>query len=221
MESNGFLLPDEWGGMSAKDELSATGKTAIARNKPSRPLLDYLNHLEEEGVDLQSKRWIDYGCGRGADVEHLTGRVGEVVGYDPNWTPKLSLHDIGTADIVTCTFVLNVISDEDTRSVALRTAMNLVGQNGRIMVACRSKGEVKSEARKSGWQETSDGGYDLGGYRYQRGFTRKELAELFDNLDYDGWSEGKGLGKGYTALTWQRKPHEAPYYYEYYGLTST
>lgn len=186
-------------------KLHATGKTAIVRNEPSRPLLDYLQRLQDEGVDLKNSKWIDYGCGRGTDVEHLMPLVGEVVGYDPNWTPELSLQDIGTADIVTCTFVLNVISDETERAKALKTAASLVNPNGRLMAACRARWAVGWEARQYEWEETEDGGYNLGNYRYQRGFNRKDLAKLFDSLGCDGWSKGKGMGRRYTALTWQRE----------------
>jgi DNA phosphorothioation-associated putative methyltransferase len=83
-----------------------SANTAMKRNKPSRPLKYLLTNNLVVGTVL------DYGCGRGDDVDHLKHQF-EVHGYDPNFQtakPKKS-------DTVLCTFVLNVLEKKDRQEV--------------------------------------------------------------------------------------------------------
>jgi len=72
--------------------------TAVSRKKPSLPM----QFLEKNGLLVGDV--LDYGCGRGFDVEYY-----KIDGYDPNWFPV----DITKKyDTITCNFVLNVVTEE-------------------------------------------------------------------------------------------------------------
>tara|TARA_Y100000034_G_C6870751_1_gene397515 strand:- start:27 stop:461 length:435 start_codon:yes stop_codon:yes gene_type:complete len=73
-------------------------KTAISRRGLSAPMRWLQDHHRIQG------RALDYGCGRGQDADRLG-----VMKYDPHWHPV----DLGGQffDVITCIYVLNVISD--------------------------------------------------------------------------------------------------------------
>ena len=109
-------------------DLTATWKTARARQTPSKPLLWLLEH----GHLTHQQMILDWGCGKAKDVDFLANQLGwRAVGYDPNIPSELfstlnqklvltnsfppivrssggpiSLHWDG---VVTCTYVLNVL----------------------------------------------------------------------------------------------------------------
>lgn len=94
--------------------------TAIARRKLSSPM----RHLLNRGLILADEhRILDYGCGRGSDVEILREWGHDVDGWDPHWAPGAV--EAGAYDIVTCHFVLNVIDPARERDVlsGILTAM--------------------------------------------------------------------------------------------------
>jgi hypothetical protein len=82
--------------------------TAIRRNGTSRPLALLLaNELVRDG-----DTFLDYGCGHGEDVAHLTELGYEARGWDPHHRPD---GDRSSADVVLCSYVLNVIEDPAER----------------------------------------------------------------------------------------------------------
>lgn len=90
----------------AKQARENAHKTAIKRGKASAPFKRILS----KGFIPKGTRVLDYGCGRGDDVKHLRG----CEGYDPHWRKSLP---IGKFDVVTCTYVLNVLSEGDSMLV--------------------------------------------------------------------------------------------------------
>lgn len=65
--------------------------------------------------------YLDYGCGRGHDVEKLRELGFNSTGYDPYYFPDV----VTSADVVTMSYVLNVIQDPVERKFALLNAWNL------------------------------------------------------------------------------------------------
>src|SRR5271168_2760328 len=96
-------------------------KTAIRRNDFSRPVKCLLAHgLLELPLTL-----FDYGCGHGEDVELLRSQGFSCSGWDPVFCPDASRTP---ADVVTLTYVINVIEDPAERAATLRQAWDLCRQ---------------------------------------------------------------------------------------------
>jgi len=97
-------------------------KTAIRRNHPSSPA----RQLHERG--LLRGRCLDYGCGRGDDVEAYG-----MAGWDPAHSPK---RPGGKFDTVTCSYVLNVVPAKDVPYI-LRDIHSLLRPGGRAYLTVR------------------------------------------------------------------------------------
>lgn len=97
-------------------------KTAIRRNRPSAPA----RLLHERG--LLRGRCLDYGCGKGDDVEAYG-----MTGWDPAHRPR---RPRGRFDTVTCSYVLNVVDPEDVPYI-LKDIRSLLRRRGRAYIAVR------------------------------------------------------------------------------------
>jgi ATP adenylyltransferase len=74
--------------------------TAVSRKRPSTAM----RFLDAKGLLVGDV--LDFGCGRGFDVDHYG-----IDGYDPNWrSPELPKKKY---DTITCNWVLNVVSPEE------------------------------------------------------------------------------------------------------------
>lgn len=87
-------------------------KTAIRRNAPSAPL----QYLVGEFCIFKSQRILDYGCGRGDDLDFLISNGCSACGYDPFFRPNGYNMKF---DVVLCTYVLNVLEREAHKRVLL------------------------------------------------------------------------------------------------------
>jgi len=79
--------------------------TAIPRKTPSKPC----RVIEELGLLKNCGRLLDYGCGKGKDVEHLNCE-----GYDIYYQPELPKRKF---DTILCTYVLNMMPIKEQRAV--------------------------------------------------------------------------------------------------------
>jgi SAM-dependent methyltransferase len=91
--------------MTTRQEVTGW-RTAIQRSKLSTPAAWLLKNGK-----LQSGRGLDYGCGKGFDASHL-----RFEGYDPYYRPVMPE---GLFDVITCTYVLNVLPPEDRIAVLM------------------------------------------------------------------------------------------------------
>lgn len=73
------------------------------------------------GLLLPEDSHLDYGCGRGGDVERLRSLGYNSTGYDPYYFPKIP----DVADVVTVGYVLNVVESTEERQEALLNAWSL------------------------------------------------------------------------------------------------
>jgi hypothetical protein len=78
---------------------------------------------------------LDFGCGRGSDVEKLQAAGYKSTGYDPYYFPAAVSP---SADVVTMGYVLNVIQDAEERREALRQAWSLTKKRLIISANVRS-----------------------------------------------------------------------------------
>src|SRR4051812_29652311 len=96
-------------------------KTAIRRGDFSRPVKAILR----DSLLAPGSTFLDYGCGRGEDVELLTAQGISCHGWDPTHRPDGPLSE---ADVVNLGYVINVIEDPKERAETLVGAWNLTRQ---------------------------------------------------------------------------------------------
>lgn len=150
-------------------------KTAISRKKASRPLRAAL----ELGAVIAAVKGkvLDYGCGKGKDVEELQRLGFKVTGYDPHFQPKKPR---GRFHLVLMTYVVNVLEAE-ARIDALREAWKYVKKGGRLIITSRTEKEICNEAVKHSWKRYQEGFITNRG-TYQRGFSIRQLERLVINI---------------------------------------
>jgi DNA phosphorothioation-associated putative methyltransferase len=137
--------------------------TAMARAEASRPIKIAVEH----GVVGRGSTFLDYGCGRGADVDWLASMGWRARGWDPLHRPSTRRTK---SDAVALTYVVNVIEDPAERDEVLRTAWTLAA---RVLIVSARLEDERSDAhvrpRADGWM-TNRG-------TFQRFFDHAELGE--------------------------------------------
>lgn len=106
----------------------------------------YRNHLSatakamlKHSLLFLDESHLDYGCGRGGDVERLTSSGYKSTGYDPYYFPSQA----PLADVVTMSYVLNVIADPEERREALLSAWKSAKK--RLIISTNVSGKAVSE----------------------------------------------------------------------------
>ncbi len=115
------------------EELRRGARTAIARFKPSVPMLE----LQRRGLLIGRK--LDYGAGRGFDADHF-----EMEKFDPTYWPR---RPVGTFDTITCNYVLNVVPPEAEAEI-LGDILNLLDEGGTAYIT------VRRDVKKDGMTAT-------------------------------------------------------------------
>ncbi|WP_329092383.1 DNA phosphorothioation-associated putative methyltransferase [Streptosporangium sp. NBC_01469] len=105
---------DAW---QSERRLTAIGRTGLS--VPARQAV-----IDQQIIPGSSV--LDYGCGRGADVEALTSMDIAASGWDPYYHPNGRLE---AADVVLLTYVLNIIEDPQERRRTLLRAWELAEQS--------------------------------------------------------------------------------------------
>lgn len=152
---------------SQRVELSLRAKTALRRIDLSRPIR---LALDDGMIRPGQTSVLDYGCGRGGDVERL-GRVGvRCHGWDPHHRPD---GELVASDVVNLGFVLNVIDDAGERQAALRRAWSLA--RSVLVVSAR----LTTDSRDLGGVPFRDGLRTSTG-TFQKLYTQDELRAFVD-----------------------------------------
>ena len=99
--------------------------TAITRKKPSLPMETIYDRC---GLDRYELRSLDYGCGKGFDADYYGMEK-----YDPFYFPK---KPIGRFDIITCNYVLNVVTEREGKKI-LKTIKSLLNGDGVAFISVR------------------------------------------------------------------------------------
>ena len=124
--------------ITLEGNMTSTSKnTAIARKKPSAPLVFLEKH------NMLSGTILDYGCGRGMDEKYLLSKGFDVDSYDPNWNP-VSINRV--YDTILCTYVLNVV-DKKIESSVINAVMSLLKDGGKAYFSVRR--DIKKEGLTS------------------------------------------------------------------------
>jgi SAM-dependent methyltransferase len=149
-------------------DVGTSHKTAIARKEPSRPTKMIAGEIQ--------KKILDYGQGKGKDVEWLREHI---QGYDPYWknTPEVLTDD--TYDVVLNNYVLNVIRAGERHSV-LENIKRVLKPCGYAYIS------VRDDSEKIPGKPFEDGVITKSG-TFQKTFSPDELAKLlashFDEVE--------------------------------------
>ena len=145
---------------------TARARTAMSRTELSRPVRVALDHE----VIVPGDRVLDFGCGRGADVEGLLERRVKARGWDPAHRPDTRLT---RTDKVYLGYVVNVIEDPLERTLVLRKAWDLA--RDLLIVAARldfERDDAHIRAYGDGW---------ITSHRtFQKFFAQDELREWIE-----------------------------------------
>jgi hypothetical protein len=185
--NRGRQLSAPAGGVCADPTVAASFKTAIARRGPSAPATALRPFVERVLADSPPDPFVrdvlDYGCGRGADVDYFRSLGIDAVGYDPHAPFGFADSPAGLFMVVTLTFVLNVLPTVETRLAAMRGAAAYLAPDGVLCVAARSSAAVRSEAARRGWRACGDGFVSHEGRgTFQHGMDAQELVDLGEPL---------------------------------------
>jgi len=104
--------------------MTGSHKTAKTRKKASEPM----RYLEKQGV-IVGERLLDYGCGKGFDAEKYV-----MDKYDPYYWPLLP--DNNTYDFVACSYVLNVIPENEAEEV-IESLRRVLKKGGKAYIIVR------------------------------------------------------------------------------------
>ena len=101
---------------------------------PTRKHLSWMTRtMINHNLLSQSETHLDYGCGKGFDVRILKEKGYQSIGYDPYYYPNLVTQ---LADVVTCGYVLNVLSRRSDRLDVIRKCWELTGS--RLIIAAQT-----------------------------------------------------------------------------------
>ena len=154
--------------------------TAIARTELSRPFQLAIEHR----VISKRTRILDYGCGRGFDVDKLRASGWSTFGWDPahRTTTKKT-----KSDVVTFNYVLNVIEDQKERVSTLKAAFELA--KSCLIVSARldfERDEAHIRPFADGWLTSRN--------TFQKFYTQDELQDfLFTNLNIEPQAAAPGI----------------------------
>ena len=136
--------------------------------------LSYKTAMSRKGLSLPAQLFkpyligdcLDFGCGRGTDAEILG-----MDRFDSHFFPERLVRKY---DVITMIYVLNVTKYPEE---VLKIAKAYLKPAGLLMVACRTLGEIKRQARISGWEPYGHGWITNSG-TYQRGYSKDFLVEI-------------------------------------------
>lgn len=148
-------------------------KTAITRTALSVPMRELMN------LGLLYGSILDYGAGKGFDVNFLSYLGLDIVGYDkynPEYKDESLLEK--KYDVICCNYVLNVIPNLEEHQEVIGK-LKALGDN--VYIALRND----RKAIKSTWEYIE--GYDC--YKtkrnsYQRYYSDKSIAKYFGEVEY-------------------------------------
>src|SRR4051794_11706857 len=153
--------------MTVAADSSLRARTALARGSLSRPIG---LALDDGLIVAGGTTVLDYGCGRGGDVERLGGAGVKCSGWDPHHRPDGTR---GPSDLVNLGYVVNVIEDLSEREATLRSAWELARQV--LLVSARL------ESESPGLEGTACGdGLRTSTGTFQKLYSQVELRDWID-----------------------------------------
>ena len=156
-------------------------KTAIPRSSVSAPVF----LLQSGAVISKDTSVLDYGCGRGDDVEALKKAQIDAKGWDPHFSPDQQNLEI--CDVVNLGFVLNVIEDRDERIEALRLAFGYARQCLAVSVMLIGKGDLSNS-------RPYNDGFRTSRNTFQKYYSQGEICDFIaSTLEVQPVAAGPGI----------------------------
>ena len=156
-------------------------KTAIQRSSISAPIF----LLQAGAVISKDTTFLDYGCGRGDDVEALKKAEIDARGWDPHFSPHQQHLEI--CDVVNLGFVLNVIEDRDERIEALRRAFGFARQCLSVSVMLIGKGDLSNS-------RPYNDGFRTSRNTFQKYYSQGEISDFIASvLEVQPVAAGPGI----------------------------
>ena len=162
--------------------------TAIRRDKPSRPL----KFLRDKTLYLpEYARVLDWGCGKGDDVEWLLANGYTALGWDPATLDDNPPHQREKFDVVMSIYVLCVIDKKSVRNDTIQAMWDRVASGGCMYIAVRSVPDIDKAKKDKDWKPYKDG-WLTGRNTFQKGYTEDELLKQVLNLVHVAYAETGG-----------------------------
>lgn len=158
------------------------GRTALSRSVPSAPV----QAMHRWGWLDGANSLLDYGCGRGNDLNFLKEIGTPAWGWDP---AHRSDGELRAADLVNLGYVINVIEDPDEREQVIASAFKLTRKA--LVVSAM----IAPPAQFERFLPYRDGVVTSRG-TFQKYFTQTELKELVERIT---GAETVGLAPGVVA----------------------
>ena len=146
------------------------GNTAISRQSMSRPMAKML-----KASMFDNKRVLDYGCGKGFDVETLKSLGFDITGYEPFASDKYLQVPSGKFDIITNNYVLNVIENPEERKELIEKMKKM---SDFVVITVRAD----KKSIKNTWKKYNDG-YLTPKNTFQKIYDEKSLKEEFGDVE--------------------------------------
>jgi DNA phosphorothioation-associated putative methyltransferase len=165
------------------DQTFKSEKTALHRKGASNPLKTSIN----AGIIKAGDNVMDFGCGHGKDVEHLSAEGFTANGYDRFYYPDNFTNETANWNIALCFYVLNVLPTIQERQAVLQEIYDMLPKGGRVLIAVRSQKEVDYAAQRSKWLVYRDGYISKvakTGNQFQTGFTQYELDKFTQSVGF-------------------------------------
>lgn len=198
-ESDLFGIDTELANAMGIDTPVASFKTAINRRKPSSIAVALHRSGFFKAKDIGSI--LDYGCGRGRDVEFYQALGLQASGYDPHIPFGFAEKPRSTYDMVCIVFVLNVTWDPFLRLQIVRQAVKYLRKGGYVLIATRSAEAINREAHEKQWTEFGDGYWSHKGKRtFQKGISLDELSDILSYLHLRKVENQMSLGRDVTTV---------------------
>lgn len=174
---------------------------------PTRKYLSWMARTAiTQNILGQEETHLDYGCGRGSDVKILNSNGYQSVGYDPYYFPD---YPTQKADVVTCGYVLNVLTNRSDRLDVVKKCWDLTdsklivaAQTGRItnlsLTELRAIVEIATGHRAI---KIAKGMFLVSrSHPTIKTFTQEQVIQECDRLTNEGWVAPAGAFiKGYCT----------------------
>jgi len=168
------MIPESWLSVSRRSQAFDEPPSQIERHRTAIRRKDFslaVKCLLRDELLPPGRTFFDYGCGYGEDIELLQPCGVVANGWDPTFRPEVPRTP---AEIVSLSYVINVIEDPHERAKVLADAWELTTRM--LVVAAR----VNVDGRGYGKVEFGDG-VVTGMGTFQKYFTQAELKEYLES----------------------------------------
>lgn len=133
--------------------------------------------MMKKGIVNETVTILDYGCGKGYDVEALKELGYSISGYDKFIQDYRNDEALTRKyDVVTCNYVFNVIEDEAEHADVLATLKEL---GEKVIISVRADEKAVNDK----WVAHKDG-YITPRNTFQRFYTEEMVLKYFGNVEF-------------------------------------